>query len=340
MKLIEIADMLGGRITSGHDIEISGVCGVNDAKNGQITYLTDPKLTGRLINSQASAVLIKRTHPDIRIHQVVIDNPSTAFSKLLRLFYSKPFTAFGVIAGAYISEGVTLGKDISIYPGAYICHGASIGEKTVIHPGVFIGENTIIGQECIIYPNVSILESVTIGSRVIIQPGAVIGSDGFGYEMDAGRFVKIPQVGTVIIDDDVEIGANTTIDRATTGATKIGAGTKIDNLVQIAHNVEIGQNSILIAQSGIAGSSTLGNYVVLAGQVGIADHVEIEAGTRVGAQSGVMEDLKKGAYMGSPSLPHLQYKRSHILFAKLPELNERISSLEKQLAEITKDKNT
>ncbi|MEO5360010.1 MAG: UDP-3-O-(3-hydroxymyristoyl)glucosamine N-acyltransferase [Nitrospirota bacterium] len=339
MKLIEISDMLGGRLTSGHDIEIDGACGVDDVKSGQITYLADLKLTTKLINSQASAVIIKRERHDIHIPQVVVSNPSHAFSKLLRMFYTKPFRTTGVMNGAYISEGVTLGKDISIYPGVYISSGAAIGDNTTIYPGVYIGENTIIGQNCLIYSNVSIREDVRIGNRVILQSGAVIGSDGFGYEMDGGRFIKIPQIGTVILEDDVEIGANTTIDRATTGSTVIGAGTKIDNLVQIAHNVKIGKNSILIAQTGIAGSSSLGDYVVLAGQVGISDHIEIEAGTKVGAQSGVMANLKTGAYMGSPSLPHLQYKRSHILFTKLPELNDRINKLEKQLAELTKDIN-
>ncbi|MBF0456947.1 MAG: UDP-3-O-(3-hydroxymyristoyl)glucosamine N-acyltransferase [Nitrospirae bacterium] len=336
MKLIEISDMLEGRLTSGHDIKIDGACGINDVENGQITYLTDLKLTAKLTSSQASAVLVRREFPEISIPQVVVSNPAQAFSKLLRVFYTKQYKALGVMNGAYISEGVTLGKDISIYPGAYISHGVIIGDKTVIHPGVYIGENTVIGQECVIYPNVAIREDIRIGSRVIIQPGAVIGSDGFGYEMDGGRHVKIPQIGSVIIEDDVEVGANTTIDRATTGATVIGAGTKIDNLVQIAHNVKVGKNSLIIAQVGIAGSSTLGDYVILAGQVGIKDHIEIETGVIVGAQSGVMDNLKKGSYMGSPALPALQHKRSLILFAKLPELNERINKIEKQLAEMSK----
>ncbi|WP_420266913.1 UDP-3-O-(3-hydroxymyristoyl)glucosamine N-acyltransferase [Candidatus Magnetominusculus dajiuhuensis] len=337
MKLIEISDMLGGRVTSGHDINIEGACGVNDVKDGQITYLTDRRLADKLANSQASAVLVKREQQDIVIPQVIVGNPSLAFSKLLRMFYVKQYTALGVMDGAHIAEGVTLGKDVTIYLGACIRPGAVIGDKTTVYPGVYIGDNTVIGQECVIYPNVTIREDLTIGSRVIIQPGAIIGSDGFGYEMDGGRHIKIPQVGTVIIEDDVEIGANTTIDRASTGATVIGAGTKIDNLVQIAHNVKIGKHSIIIAQSAIAGSSSLGDYVVLAGQVGVSDHVDIESGVRVGAQSGVMDNLKAGSYMGSPSLPHLQHKRSFILFSKLPELNERINTLERQLAGLSKD---
>ncbi|MBF0320489.1 MAG: UDP-3-O-(3-hydroxymyristoyl)glucosamine N-acyltransferase [Nitrospirae bacterium] len=337
MKLIEISDMLGGRVTSGHDITIGGACGINDARKGQITYLADKKLTGKLTSTQASAVLVRHENPDIDIPQVVVSNPSRAFSQLLRVFYGKPYKASGVMDGAHISEGATLGKDVSIYPGAYIGSGVTIGDKTAVYPGVYIGENTVIGQECVIYPNAVIREDITIGSRVIIQPGAVIGSDGFGYEMDAGRHVKIPQIGTVIVEDDVEIGANTTIDRATTGATVIGAGTKIDNLVQIAHNVKIGRNSIIIAQVGIAGSSTIGDYVVLAGQAGISDHVEIETGVKVGAQSGVMDNLKAGMYLGTPSLPHLNFKRSFLIFTKLPELNVRIARLEKILADINKD---
>ncbi|MCG6550968.1 MAG: UDP-3-O-(3-hydroxymyristoyl)glucosamine N-acyltransferase [Candidatus Magnetominusculus sp. LBB02] len=340
MKLIEISNMLGGRLNSGHDIEIDGACGVNDVRSGQITYLTDRRLTDTLINSKASAVLVRHESPDIGIPQVVVPSPTIAFSTLLKMFYTKPYEALGVMSGAYVSEGVELGSDITIYGGAYICGGAVIGDKTTVYPGVFIGENSVIGSDCIIYPNVTIQHGTAIGSRVVIHPGAVIGSDGFGYEMDGGRHFKIPQVGIVIIEDDVEIGANATIDRAATGATVIGAGTKIDNLVQIAHNVKIGKNSLIIAQTGVAGSSTLGDYVVLAGQVGVSDHVVIETGVKVGAQSGVMDNLKAGSYMGSPSMPHLQHKRSYILFTKLPELNDRVNKLEKQMAQISKDTKT
>jgi UDP-3-O-[3-hydroxymyristoyl] glucosamine N-acyltransferase len=223
------------------------------------------------------------------------------------------------------------GKEVSIHPFAYISDNVTIGRDTIIYPGVFIGEGTVIGDGCTIYANVTIREKVTVGNRVIIHSGSVIGSDGFGYVWEEGRHYKIPQVGGVIIGEDVEIGANVTIDRATTGNTIIGRGTKIDNLVQIAHNVTIGERSIIVAQVGIAGSSEIGNFVTLAGQVGIPDHVKIADGCIIGAQAGVMGNLSKGIYLGSPAMPHRDWLRSTALFSKLPELNRRIKELEEKV---------
>jgi len=197
-----------------------------------------------------------------------------------------------------------------------------------------VGENTTVGKDCMIYPNVVLRENVKVGNKVIIHSGSVIGSDGFGYVFEEGRYHKIPQVGGVIIGDDIEIGSNVSIDRATTGNTIIGKGTKIDNLVQIAHNVKIGENTIIVAQVGIAGSTEVGDFVTLAGQVGIADHVKIGSGTVIGAQSGIASDLTKGFYTGSPALPHREWLRAHALFAKLPELYKKIKELEKKIKEL------
>ncbi|MBF0518865.1 MAG: UDP-3-O-(3-hydroxymyristoyl)glucosamine N-acyltransferase, partial [Nitrospirae bacterium] len=289
----------------------------------------------KLRTSEVSAVLVREEIPGLDKAQVIVKNPPLSFARLLGVFYITPHEVKGVMDGAFVSEDVSIGEQVTIYPASFVGAQAAIGNRTIVYPGVFIGEGTTIGEDCLIYPNVTIRERVTIGSRVIIHPGVVVGSDGFGYEQDNGIHVKVPHVGTVIIGNDVEIGANSTIDRATTGETVIGDGTKIDNLVQIAHNVKIGRNSIIVAQVGIGGSTVIGDYVMLGGQVGVSDHTEISSGTMVAAQSGVKGTLPKGMYMGSPCFSHSRYKRSHIIFTKLPEMYEKIQELEKKLNDLS-----
>lgn len=326
--------MLGGEITGAPDIEIKGVAGISDAKDGDITFLVSTKLIKECIESKASAVVVKDAIHEINKPQLKVANPQYAFARLLEHFYIKPLAPAGISDKVFVSDKAKIGEEVTVHPMAFISDGASIGSKTVIFPGVFIGENSSIGEGCVIYPNVTIRENVKIGSKVIIHSGAVIGSDGFGYVMEKGIHYKIPQVGGVIVGDDVEIGANVTIDRATTGNTVIGKGTKIDNLVQIAHNVKIGENSIIVSQVGIGGSTEIGNYVVLGGQVGVADHAKIDDGVMVGAQSGLMGRVTKGIYSGSPIIPHRDWLRSIAIFAKLPELNKRIKELEDKIKDI------
>lgn len=334
MKLREIAGLIGAELTGSPDVEIKGAAGISDAEDGDITFLATAKLVNECIESKASAVIVKEPVPEIKKPQLKVSNPQYAFARLLEHFYVKPFIASGISDRAYVSDKAKIGENVSVYPMAFVSDSASIGDRTVIYPGVFIGENSSVGDECIIYPNVTIRENVKVGSRVIIHSGAVIGSDGFGYVMEKGIHYKIPQVGGVIIEDNVEIGANVTIDRATTGNTTIGSGTKIDNLVQIAHNVKIGENSVIAAQTGVAGSTEIGNYVVFGGQVGVADHTKIDDGVMVGAQSGAMGHVKRGIYSGSPMIPHRDWLRSISLFAKLPELNKRIRELEDMIKTI------
>jgi len=330
MKLREIAELLGGELAGGPDIEIKGTAGISDAKDGDITFLSTARLIKECIESKASAVIVKESVSEINKPQLKVSNPQYAFARLLEHFYVKPFIASGISYKAYVSGKAKIGESVSIYPMAYVSDGVSVGNKTVIHPGVFIGENSSIGDECIIYPNVTIRENLKVGNRVIIHSGAVIGSDGFGYVIEKGIHYKIPQVGGVIIGDNVEIGANATIDRATTGNTIIGSGTKIDNLVHIAHNVKIGENSVIAAQTGVAG----GNYVVFGGQVGVADHAKIDDGVMVGGQSGAMGHVKRGIYSGSPMIPHRDWLKSIAIFAKLSELNKRIRELEDMIKTI------
>ena len=334
MRINEIATLVHGQVIGDGDLEISGVAGIDHAGPGDITQFTDKKLLKTLLTKQVAAVIVTVYVKDIKITQVVVKNPKYAFSVLLGAFHAKPRKHLGISERAIVSAQAEIGKNVTVYPLSYISDGVRIGEGSVVHPGVFIGEGSTIGKGCLIYPNVTIREGVAIGNNVIIHAGAVIGADGFGYVYENGVHNKIPQVGGVVISDDVEIGANVTIDRATTGNTIIGKGTKIDNLVQVAHNVSIGRNSILVAQVGIGGSTSIGDGVVLAGQVGVGDHAEIEAGTMVGGQAGVIGRLSKGVYLGTPARPFRETLKSDDIFHRLPELNEKVIEMEKKLGSL------
>ncbi|MEW6162661.1 MAG: UDP-3-O-(3-hydroxymyristoyl)glucosamine N-acyltransferase [Nitrospirota bacterium] len=337
MKLREIASLLNGEIIGpprADDIEITGVSGINEAREGDITFVSAERYKEYISGCRASCVMVKEPIGDLDITQLRVSNPRLAFAKLLEHFYIKPQKPMGINEDAFVSDKAKIGKDVSIFPFSYISDGVSIDDKTIIYPYVFVGRDTTIGKDCVIYPNVVLRENVKIGNRVIIHSGSVIGSDGFGYVFEEGRYYKIPQVGGVIIEDDVEIGSNVSVDRATTGNTIIGKGTKIDNLVQIAHNVKIGKNSIIIAQVGIGGSTEIGDFVTLAGQVGVGNHVKIESETIVGAKSGIMGHVTKGAYSGIPAIPHREWLKAQAIFAKLPELYKKIKELEEKIKEL------
>jgi UDP-3-O-[3-hydroxymyristoyl] glucosamine N-acyltransferase len=336
MKLKDFADSVKGIVQGNPELEISGVAGIMDAKEGDITFVSSAKYLKQARKSKASCIIVKEPIPDITTTQLCISNPYFAFAKALEYFYGGPSFQTGISKMASISDRARLGNDCAVYPFAYLSDDVSIGDGTVILTGVFIGEKTRIGEQCVIHPNVVIREGVTIGDRVIIHAGTVIGSDGFGYVFEKGIHYKIPQVGGVIIEDDVEIGSNVSIDRATIGHTVIGKGTKIDNLAQIAHNVRIGQHSLIVAQVGVAGSADIGDYVTIAGQVGVSDHASIESGTMIGAQSGIIGNIPRGAYLGSPAIPHKNFLRSQSLFAKLPEMNRRLRELEDKLKRLEK----
>lgn len=337
MKLGEIASLVNGEVIGpphADDIEITGVSGILNAQEGDITFLSVGRYRKYLSECKASCVIVKEPIEGLHIAQLKVSNPHLAFAKLLEHFYIKPQEPMGISKNAIVSDRATIGEDVSILPFSYISDNVFIDSRTIIYPYVFIGPNSTIGRNCVIYPNVVLRENIKIGNRVIIHPGSVIGSDGFGYVFEEGTHYKIPQVGGVIIEDDVEIGSNVSIDRATTGDTIIGSSTKIDNLVQIAHNVTIGKNSIIIAQTGIAGSTEIGDFVTLAGQVGIVEHVKIESGTMIGAQSGVLGNLTKGVYSGSPVMPHREWLKAQAIFTKLPELYKNVRELEEKIKEL------
>ena len=334
-RLKELAQWVAGTVIGDGDTEISGVAAVEDARVGEITFIASPKYLPKLKETNASAIIVSKEVSQADKPLLCVGNPHLAFAKILTLFFDKPYEPKGIGSNNWISPTARLGKDLTLHPFVYIGDRCSIGDRVTLHPGVYVGEDSAIGEDSILYPNVSIYPRSVLGKRVILHSGVVIGGDGFGYVKEGKKNIKIPQVGTVEIEDDVELGANTTVDRATLGKTVIRRGTKIDNLVQIAHNVVIGEDSILCAQVGISGSTKIGSNVTLAGQVGVVDHVEIGDNVIVGAQAGVTHNLPGNqGYVGSPALPHREFLRSNAVFPKLPEMRKTLIDIEKRLKKI------
>ncbi len=336
ITLHEIAGRLEGELTGDHgDIVISNVASLKDASAGDISFLAHRRHLKDLQVTNASAVVLPKEISFDGLPAIKVESPYYAFSQLLHMFYDVPYSPKGVDKGAVLGKEVHIGRDVTIYPFVYIEDRVSIGDNVIIYPWTFIGEGSSVGDDSLIYPNVTIRERCCIGRHVIIHSGAVIGSDGFGFVPYKGSHHKVPQVGGVIIEDDVEIGANTTIDRGTLGNTVIRRGTKIDNLVQIAHNVTVGEDCIFAAQVGIAGSTEIGNHVTMAGQAGVTGHVHIGDKVTVAGQTGVTKDVKDGQTVsGMPAIPHREWLRAMAIFEDLPELKRKISELEDKISEI------
>ncbi|MEN8262571.1 MAG: UDP-3-O-(3-hydroxymyristoyl)glucosamine N-acyltransferase [Nitrospirota bacterium] len=332
MKLNELAEKVGGRVLGDPEVEITGVSGIDEAKEGDITFFSDKRMMAALKKTKASAVILKEELGGLNENMLIVDNPQLVFAKVLEVFYKKPYEATGVSDKAVIGENASIGEDVSIYPSAYIGSDVTLGARVTVSPGAYIGDKVYIGDDSYIHPNVTVRENVKIGNNVTVHSGTVIGCDGFGYIFDGGEHFKIPQVGGVFIEDDVEIGANVIIDRATVGSTVIGAGTKIDNLVQIAHNVKIGKKCIIAAQVGISGSVEIGDGAVFAGKVGVRDHVKIGSGAMLGAGAGVVKDIPDNQiYSGSPALPHKTWLRAQSIYSKLPEYIRRLQKIEQKI---------
>jgi UDP-3-O-[3-hydroxymyristoyl] glucosamine N-acyltransferase len=335
MKLKELADMLGAELTGPAEVDIRGAAGIHEAREGQITFIAGRKELKDLELSHASAAIVPLDTPELPLPLLRLKNPRLAFARTLELFYVKPYQASGISEKAAIGANVVIGADPSIHPFAVLADEVKIGDRVTVHPGASIGRGSVVDDDAVIHANVSIGEDVRIGKRVIIYPGAVVGRDGFGFVTDGGRHHKIPQVGGVIIEDDVEIGANSTIDRATLGNTVVKQGTKIDNLVQIAHNVTVGEHCLFIAQVGIAGSCTIGNWVVLGGQVGVADHITIGDRVMASSQSGIIKDIEPAKVVGGTySMPQREWLKVQAVLPKLPELKKLVTELEKQIHEL------
>ena len=329
----ELARLVGGELQGDPEFRISGVAGLEEAQITQISFVVGPKYVTKAHKSKAGALIVPPKLRNIHKPLIVIENPYLAFAKILSLFATKPSPPREVSSKAHIGAGVKLGDSVSIQPNVYLGDSAVLADRVTLYGGVYVGSEVCIGHDSVIYPNVTILDRCIIGNRVIIHSGTVVGSDGFGFAQDGCSYFKIPQVGIVQIDDDVEIGANCTIDRATMGKTWIQRGAKIDNLVQIAHNVVVGQDSIIIAQVGISGSTKIGKNVILAGQVGVTGHLEIGDNVQVGAQSGIAKSVPRGQTVsGSPAIPHRVWLKNCQILSRLPELRKKIISLEKRLA--------
>ncbi|HEU5314064.1 MAG TPA: UDP-3-O-(3-hydroxymyristoyl)glucosamine N-acyltransferase [Candidatus Udaeobacter sp.] len=331
--LQELASMSSGELIGDPKLKITGAASLAEATSGEISFFANRKYIGLLRKTQASAVFVPPDFVEpLAAAQVRVSNPTKAFEQIVLKFAPKPVTfAPGIHPSAIVGSRVRLGERVSIQPHAVIEDGSKIGDDTIIGAGSYIGHETTIGSACLIYPLVTVRERSRIGSRVIIHSGAVIGADGFGFEMVDGRQQKIQQLGIVHIDDDVEIGANTTVDRARFGRTWIQQGVKIDNLVQIAHNVVIGKNSVIVAQTGISGSTRVGERVTMAGQVGIVGHVEIADGSVIAAQSGVSKSVPGGVWFGYPAGPIDEVKQQIAWIRGLGKLFARVKEIEKKL---------
>lgn len=337
--LREIAGHLGCGFEGDGDVLIKGVAAIKDAAEGDLTFLANPKYLKELSTTSASAVVAAPGADVGSLPVIRAENPYFVFSRVVVMFAPRKEYSAGVMEGARVDGSASLGEGAAIYHGVTVEPGASVGARSVLYPGVFLGEGSSVGEDCVLYPNVVIREGVTIGDRVIIHAGTVIGADGFGYATEGGKHHKIPQIGGVRIGDDVEIGANVTVDRGALGDTVVKRGTKIDNLVMIAHNVVIGEDSIIVAQVGISGSTELGHHVVLAGQVGLVGHLKIGDGVQVGAKSGVSRDLDAWqVYSGAPAIPHKNWLKVQAVLPKLPELRKQVAELERKIALLTGEK--
>jgi UDP-3-O-[3-hydroxymyristoyl] glucosamine N-acyltransferase len=332
-RLGELAVLVGGELEGDADLEIHGVAGIREARPGEITFVANSRYEEFITGTRASAILAgRRLHATIPL--IRIDNPYYAYFQVLNLFAGDAAARYarGIHPHAAVDPTARIGRDVCIGPFCHVGAGASIGDGTTLVGNVFVGDRAQIGAGCLIYSQVTIREECRLGDRVILQPGAVIGSDGFGYARNGAVHEKIPQIGIVVLEDDVEVGANSCVDRATTGETRIGRGTKIDNLVQVAHNVTLGEDTVIAAQTGISGSTEMGRRVVMGGQVGVGGHLHIGEGAVLAAQSGVTKDVPAGVTVsGYPAREHSAARRIYAHIAMLPELFRRVKDLERRL---------
>jgi UDP-3-O-[3-hydroxymyristoyl] glucosamine N-acyltransferase len=336
LKLSDLAARLDCRLEGDGELDVQRVAGIEQAGPGDLTFFANAKYGAALKTTRAGAVILGDRAEPAPCAMLRTTNPYLAFARAVALFADDWKPAPGVHHKAFVAEGASVAPDASIGPFAVVSQGASVGARTIVHAHVTIGRHASIGVDCIVHAGVSIRERVALGHRVIVQDGAVIGSDGFGFAHAAdGTHLKIPQVGAVVVEDDVEIGANTTIDRPAIGETRIRAGAKIDNLVQVAHGVTIGRNALLAAQVGVAGSTAIEDSVTLAGQVGVAGHVTIGAGTIATAQSGIPNSVPPGSFLsGYPAIPNRDWLKASAVFRTLPELRKTIHELEQRIADL------
>jgi UDP-3-O-[3-hydroxymyristoyl] glucosamine N-acyltransferase len=339
----QIAVILNGDVVGDPDVKVSGLAKIEEAAKGTLSFLSNSKYEEYVYSTGASVCIVNRSFEPVRpvpdtLTLIKVDDAYACFAKLLDVYNQMRQKQPKIEQPSFVADSAEVGGGLYLAAFSYISEGAKIGRNVKIYPNVFLGDNVVVGDDTIIHAGVKVYADCVIGSRCVIHAGTVIGSDGFGFAPDEnGVFSKVPQIGNVIIEDDVEIGANATIDCATLGSTIIRKGVKIDNLVHLAHNVEIGEHSALAAQVGIAGSAKLGKHVMAGGQAGISGHLHIADGTRIVAQSGVPSTVKKGdTLMGSPAMNIDEYKKSYVGFRRLPFIIQKLSELEQKIKSITK----
>ena len=334
-SLKELADQLGGRFKGDPSLRLEGIAPLSTAKAGDMTFVTHPRYAPEAKSTSASAVLCGEELKGVDLPLLIVPNPYLVLARVIALFHPGKTYEPGIRTGSVVELGSEVDATAVILSGAFVSKNATVGARTVLFPGVFLGEESRVGEDCLIYPNVTIRENCQVGNRVILQPGVVIGSDGFGFARDHERYVKIPQVGNVVLEDDVELGANVCVDRAVLGTTRIGQGTKLDNLIQVGHNVVIGRHGVIAAQTGIAGSTSVGDFTVMGGQVGLAGHLKIGDSVILATRTGVMEDIpEKGVYWGSPSASMTEEMKNVAAYRQLPALVKKIRQLEKAVEKL------
>jgi UDP-3-O-[3-hydroxymyristoyl] glucosamine N-acyltransferase len=329
---IQIATLINGEVVGDPNAKVNKLAKIEEAEAGSLTFLSHPKYVDYLKTTGASVIIISEGITDEKpVHSTLIKVKDSrhAFSILMDAYHKQQFSKTGVEQNAVVAKSVKMGQNVYVGAFSYIGENVTLGNNVHIFPNVYIGDNSRIGDGCVIYPGVKIYVESVIGKNCTFHSGVIIGSDGFGFvPNDENNYRKMPQVGNVIIEDNVEVGSNTTIDRATMGSTIIRKGVKLDNLIQIGHNVEIGQNTVIAAQSGVAGSTKIGRDCMIGGQVGIIGHITIGNGVKIAAQSGIGADVPDGATMqGSPAFEHMDYKKSYVVFRRLPELYKKIKDL-------------
>jgi UDP-3-O-[3-hydroxymyristoyl] glucosamine N-acyltransferase len=339
LKLRDIADRLQCSLEGDGEVDIVRVAAVHKAGPGDLTFVANRRYLPKLATTRASAVILgptKGVAPHVSCAVLHTDDPYSAFARAVTLFAPVTPPPTGIDRLSAVADDAAIGADVSIGPFVTVGAGAAIGARTIVHPNVVVGEGVRIGDDCVIHSQASIRDRVVIGDRVTLHDGVVVGSDGYGFARQKdGTHLKIPQHGDVVIEDDVEIGANSTIDRPAIGETRISAGTKIDNLVHVAHGVAIGRRVLLAAQVGIAGSSTIGDDVMMAGQTGVAGHITVGDKAIVGAKSAVLQPVDPGAFVtGSPAFRHAEWRKASVLFRSLPSMKKRLEELEQRIVEL------
>lgn len=327
-----LAEKVRGKLVGNGGTRIRGLAPLAEAGPEELSLFADPRYRAALERTRAGALVTRETLSSPNVPQIVVDEPFLALARLVDLFYPRREIDPGIHSSAHVSESAHIGGHVRVAPFAHVGDGARVGDRTVLHCGVFVGEGSSIGDDCVLWPNVVVRDGCRLGSRVTVHPGAVIGADGFGFARTQGKFSKIRHVGTVVVEDDVEIGANAAIDRGTLGRTLIRRGVKIDNLVHIAHNVEVGEDSAMAAQVGISGSTVIGKRVLMGGQVGVVDHLTIGDGAMLIAQSGVIGNVPAGATVsGYPARDHREVLKAAASLRRIERLRKELRELERRL---------